>query len=188
MPLSSWAPVWLGRQAFSYCVRSFRQTDSRKADGGNRAQVTSLQTSLWSWTSIPSHAPVSGPRKGCLGAGSDWMGEDPPQSRGQAHGWVEAKLPHKGPLWLHGLALGSASPSGSRKMLPVWQLLERSVLGQGTSPTAGLSNPVGILDSGSFRALGSSSHFTAGVPEAQGVWTQVRTALQDQNQDQNPGL
>lgn len=84
--MSSWAPVWLGRQAFSYCVRSFRQTDSRKADGGNRAQVTSLQTSLWSWTSIPSHAPVSGPRKGCLGAGSDWMGEDPPQSRGQAAG------------------------------------------------------------------------------------------------------
>lgn len=43
LPLPSWAPIRLGRQAFSCCVRSFRQVDSRKADGGN---VVTLVTSL----------------------------------------------------------------------------------------------------------------------------------------------
>lgn len=34
-PCSPGAPVWLGRWPFSFCVRSFRQVDSRKSGGGN---------------------------------------------------------------------------------------------------------------------------------------------------------
>ena len=81
----------------------------------------------------------------------------PPQPRGQARRWVQAKPPHKGPLWLLSLALGSASPSGSWKMLPVWQLLEPSVLGQGTGSTPGLLSPSGILDASSSELLGAAT-------------------------------
>lgn len=34
-PCPPGAPVWLGRWPFSFCVRSFRQVNSRKAGGGN---------------------------------------------------------------------------------------------------------------------------------------------------------
>lgn len=107
-----------------------------------QAQAASLWASVWSWTGIP----VSGHGMSCLEAGSgcrseNWTHPIP----GQARGWVQAKPPHKGPLWPLSLALGSASPSGSRKMLPVWQLQEQPVLGQGTGPTPRPPLPRGIL-------------------------------------------
>ena len=156
----SWAPfgrrsrptpallgLLLGRRTFSFCVRSFRQADSRKADGGNSGTGSkpvgiSLELdwdpSLWAWDELLGSWVWLQIRK-----------LDPPQPRGQARGWVQAKPPHKGPLWPLSLALGSASPSGSRKMLPVWQLQEQPVLGptpsQGTGPTPRPPLPRGIL-------------------------------------------
>lgn len=106
-----------------------------------------------------------------LGLEWDWLQirkRGPPQPRGQACGWVQAKPLHKGPLWFLGLALGSASPSGSRKMLPVWQLPEQLVLGQGAGPTPRPLSPSGDAGLLQLRALGSSPPFTARVPEAQG--------------------
>lgn len=63
--------------------------------------------------------PVSGHGMSCLGAGSgcrsgNWTHPSP----GQAQGWVQAKPPHKGPLWPLSLNLGSASPSGPGKCFP----------------------------------------------------------------------
>ena len=55
-PCPPGAPICLGRWAFSFCVRSFRQADSRKADGrnsgtGNRPVGITLELdwdpSLW---------------------------------------------------------------------------------------------------------------------------------------------
>lgn len=51
----------MGRWTFSFCVRSFRQADSRKTDGGNSGTGSepvgiSLKldrdTSLWAWDEL----------------------------------------------------------------------------------------------------------------------------------------
>lgn len=75
LPLPSWSSHLVGEISFLICMRSFKQADSRKADGGNSGTGKRLWVSLWSWTGIPSHTPASGPQMGCLGVGSGYRSE-----------------------------------------------------------------------------------------------------------------
>lgn len=182
-PCPPGAPIWLGRWTFSFCLNG----DLGKQFPGGliveiQALATSLWVSLWSLTGPISHS-------GCWasdGLFESWVWlqirkQGPPQPRYQACEEVQAKPPHKGPLWLLSLDLGSTSPSASRKMLPVWQLLEWPVLGQGTGPTPrpflpigdprlqqlGLLGPVHTSQLGSlrFREVGTGQCSTLG-PES----------------------
>lgn len=115
-------------------------------------EIQALATSLWVFLwSLTGRISQSGrwASDGLFGS-RVWLQirkQGPPQPRYQACGEVQAKPPHKGPLWLLSLDLSSMSPSTSGKMLPIWQLLEQPVLGQGTGPHPGFSCPVGIPDS-----------------------------------------
>ena len=145
------ALVWLGRWDLSFCVKSFRQVDSRKAGGGNSGPGNKpVGVSLELDKDPISHS--------CPGLFGSWVWlqlrkQSPPQPRGQACGWVQTNSPHKGPLWLLGPALGSASPSGSRKMLPSGSS-RRGLLAKATAPHPGLSCLVGILHSYSSELFG----------------------------------
>lgn len=82
--------------------------------------------------------------------------QGPPWPSSCACGWVPVKPLHKGPLWCSA-GPGLASPSGSRKMFPVWQLPELLCLGRrSAAPRPGLLLPgvPRLLPQGAF----GSSH------------------------------